>query len=224
MTNINTVNILGTQGVQGVQGLQGTSAQGIQGIQGIQGTVGTNGSQGIQGISGIQGPSISIIRTGGFLMSHSINYGAGVSGALIANRLYLIPFRPAVNIPYTALGINVLTLIAGSLARVLIYSDSNASPSTKLYESTDLNCATAGVKSVTVSGTFLAGTTYWLGLYSNLNPSVSFLNVIAIPTVRLTTTTPLTYVFTTTTFGSAPSTITSTSPGTGSTPYIGITT
>jgi len=49
----------GAQGDQGIQGLQGdtgaTGAQGDQGIQGVQGDTGATGADGAQGIQGIQG-------------------------------------------------------------------------------------------------------------------------------------------------------------------------
>ena len=85
------------------------------------------------------------------------------------NALILHPFIPARNITYTSLKINVATAAATCLTRILIYSDSNGLPSTKIYESTDLDCSTTGNKTVTITGTLTAGVTYWIGTHSSIN-------------------------------------------------------
>ena len=70
-----------------------------------------------------------------------------------------------------------LVILAGALVRILVYSDLNGVPYSKLLESTDLNAGTTGEKTYTVSFTFTAGTTYWLGAYSNANIQVIVVNL-----------------------------------------------
>jgi len=93
--------------------------------------------------------------------------------ATAANFIYLSPFIPANSLTVSNLQINVTTLAVGVNARILIYSDSNGVPTTKLLESTSLDCTTTGAKTYTASFTFTAGTTYWLGLYSSAAVTLS---------------------------------------------------
>jgi hypothetical protein len=108
----------------------------------------------------------------------SLNYGYSASlTALNAtasfntnqNALILAPFIPARNITYTSLKINVATPTPSCLSRILIYSDSNGLPSTKLFESSSLDCSTTGNKTITITATLTAGTTYWIGTHANNN-------------------------------------------------------
>ena len=93
----------------------------------------------------------------------------GAAGnALPLNQIRLNTFIPANSLTVSNLQINIGTAVVGGLARILIYSDSNGVPTTKLLESTSLDCSTTGTKTYTASFTFTAGTTYWLGCYSNL--------------------------------------------------------
>jgi len=85
------------------------------------------------------------------------------------NEIVLYPFIPANTLTISNLIVNVATAVATGLFRVLVYSDLNGSPNTKLLESTDLIGSTTGNKTYTVSFTFTAGTTYWMGLYANVN-------------------------------------------------------
>jgi len=92
---------------------------------------------------------------------------SSLSAVATANTIYLSPFIPANSITISNLQLNVVTLGVGGLARILVYSDSNGVPTTKLIESTNLDCSTTGVKTYTESFTFTAGITYWLGVYAN---------------------------------------------------------
>lgn len=86
-----------------------------------------------------------------------------------ANTITLYPFIPANTLTVSNLQANVVTATASGLLRILVYSDLNGVPSSKLIESTSLDCSTTGVKTYTASYTFTAGTVYWLGYYAN-NP------------------------------------------------------
>tara|TARA_R110000868_G_scaffold38940_2_gene135962 strand:+ start:1215 stop:1868 length:654 start_codon:yes stop_codon:yes gene_type:complete len=87
-------------------------------------------------------------------------------GTQVTNTIQLIPFIPSQSISYTSISINVLSGAAGS-ARILIYSNLDGLPTTKLYESASLDISTSGYKTATTSGTFIKGTTYWLGVQSS---------------------------------------------------------
>jgi len=84
-----------------------------------------------------------------------------------ANTITLYPFIPANSLTISNLQANVITATTSGLIRLLVYSDSNGVPSSKLIESTSLDCSTTGTKTYTTSYTFTAGTVYWLGYYAN---------------------------------------------------------
>jgi hypothetical protein len=98
------------------------------------------------------------------------------SGFIAANTIILNPFIPANTLTIKNLVLNITTTAVGGLIRAVIYSDLNGVPSSKLLESTDLIASTSGDKTYTVSFTFTAGTTYWLGAYSNANIQVVVVN------------------------------------------------
>jgi len=93
--------------------------------------------------------------------------GGFTTSSALANTIVLSPFIPAKSLTIKNLVINVAGATVGGLSRVVIYSDLNGVPTTKLLESTSFDASTTGDKTYTVSFTFTAGTTYWLGCYSN---------------------------------------------------------
>ena len=99
-----------------------------------------------------------------------------------ANTITLYPFIPANTLTVSNLQANVTTATASGLIRILVYSDLNGVPSSKLLESTSLDCSTTGVKTYTASYTFTAGTTYWLGYYAN----AALNTMTSVPGVELT--------------------------------------
>jgi hypothetical protein len=123
------------------------------------------------GGSGLQGAQIQFSNNGGNPNSFGFNASitAGSSGTSIptSGRLDVYPITPNRTLTNVSLTINVATLGVGALARLVVYSNSNDFPTTKLFESTDINCSTIGDKTVLSGLTFTAGTTYWLGFYSN---------------------------------------------------------
>jgi hypothetical protein len=183
-------------GVNGTSGTSGTAGSGGGGT-GTSGTSGTTGSpgQGVAtgGTSGqilskidgtdyntqwINAPSggssvsttpinIVIPPKSGYIVSPTVTAGPLVTGTASMNRLTLIPFIPNYTITSSELSIFVVTASTGALARILIFSDVNGVPDTKLYESASLNCSTTGIKATTTSFTFNSGTIYWLGVHSN---------------------------------------------------------
>lgn len=159
-------------GPQGATGLQGVN--GVQGPEGVQGTTGAQGVQGPSGTggsgSGLQGSQIQLGNNGNqvaFGFTAALTAGNASTGTPTANRLDVYPLIPNKTLTNVSLTINVTTLGSGSLARLVVYSDLNGFPSTKLFESADIDCSTTGDKTVLSGLTFTAGTTYWLGFYSN---------------------------------------------------------
>ena len=100
----------------------------------------------------------------------------------VPNVITLYAFIPANTLTVSNLQVNVSVATASGLLRILVYSDLNGVPSSKLLESTSLDVSTTGVKTYTASFTFTAGTTYWLGYYAN-----AALNAMSsVPGVELT--------------------------------------
>jgi hypothetical protein len=132
---------------------------------------------------------------------------ANSSSSTSANNISLYPFIPANSITISNLQLNV----AGSSAtniRILVYSDLNGVPSSKLIESTNLDASTIGVKTFTTSYTFTAGTVYWLGCYSSGSVSVSVLDAAQMTPISTNAFgTAYSSVTASATFGSAPSTL-----------------
>lgn len=92
---------------------------------------------------------------------------------MVANQIYAYPFIPNKTVTSVSLRIQVQTIGAGVNARILIYSDNNGVPNTKIYESANLDCSTVGIKTAATAQTFTAGTKYWLAVQSSGVTSLS---------------------------------------------------
>jgi hypothetical protein len=124
-----------------------------------------------------------------------------------ANQVVAYPFTPNKTITSSQLRVNI-TVGGAGLSRILIYSDLNGFPNTKLFESADINIATSGSKNVITTFTFNAGTTYWLAYHSNISHSITGLSPASVIPLLLTNTgsnATISY-FSAATFGSAPNT------------------
>lgn len=120
-------------------------------------------SGGLQGLYNVYG-SIANISQG---IDASINASTSATISTNTNILYLNPFTPNKTITSASLRINVSVSGAGLNSRILIYSDLNGFPNTKLYESANLDCSTTGIKTAVTAFTFTAGTTYWFGVHTS---------------------------------------------------------
>jgi hypothetical protein len=126
-----------------------------------------------------------------------------------ANLIYQYPFIPQNSITYSSIRFNVVSSVAGVNARVLIYSNSGGLPNTKIYESADISCATTGIKTITTSGTFTAGSITWIGIQVSGSPILTALSLtaclpIAFSIITGAPTTAWTYTYA---YGSAPATL-----------------
>ena len=161
--------------------------------------------------------------TAGQSTTLSIN-GAGLNTtAGTANRMTLIPYIPNVSFTSASLYMNVSTLLLTANARILIYSDVNNVPTTKLYESANLDCSTIGIKTATTAFSFVAGTTYWLAVHSSSTPTYSAYNNTQLYQFLSSGTNNYVGYISTQTFGSAPTTLTGTTLANSNVPFIGIT-
>jgi hypothetical protein len=155
------------------------------------------------------GPHILTKPVSGRTYSARINgANASINVTSVADTIYLSPFVPANTLTVSNFQINVTANTIGGLARILVYSNSNGVPSSKLLESTSLDCSLVATKTYTASFTFTAGTTYWLGIYTNLAVLMSGLNstgLITISTSGFTSTSAI--VTAAATFPTAPSTL-----------------
>lgn len=157
----------------------------------------------------------------------SVVAGANTGSQFTVNRLVLTPFIPANTFTISEILMNVNIGVAGSLCRLLIYSDNNGVPNAKLYESTNLNLATDGFKIASTTFTFNAGTTYWLGFHGGATTAniiqIQPASLYAIANNAVTFTDTQTIFYVTATLGSAPANITSPTAAFGNTPWIALT-
>ena len=123
------------------------------------------------------------------------------------NQVIAYPFTPNKTITSSLLRINVTTLGAG-LSRILIYSDLNGFPNSKLFESADINVSTTGIKTITTTQTFTAGTTYWLAYHTNIAHSITAISPASLIPILVSNiqNVPSVAYFSPATFGSAPNT------------------
>jgi hypothetical protein len=121
----------------------------------------------VSGGGGLQGVHTILPITSGSQIGIVVNANGVATIATITNRLYAIPFIPARTFTCSNLYLNVTVLGVGVNGRILIYSDLNGKPNTKIYESSNLDCSTIGIKTATTSQTFTAGTTYWICTHFN---------------------------------------------------------
>ena len=131
------------------------------------------------------------------------------------NQIILNPFIPLNSLTIKNLIINVASAVPSALIRILVYSDLDGVPYSKLLESTSLDASSTGNKTYTASFTFTAGVTYWIGIHSSLTAGVitndkNQLMTISVPDVYSVNT----CVTTTATFPSSPATLGTTTPST----------
>jgi len=172
---------------------------------------------GYSGVHALVKPSV------GSSVSVSVTSTALSAQAQTANRLIVSPFIPSQTITCASLYINVATLVAGSNAQILIYSNLNGKPDTKIYQSANLDCSTAGNKIATTTQTFEAGNTYWIGVHTSATQSLTVISVANLLPIFITSTTQVSSFFITPTFGSAPTTFGTPSNNSATIPYVGIT-
>lgn len=222
-TNIKTINgssVLGSGNVAVQPTLvSGTNIKTINGSS-VLGSGDLTISGGLKGLNNVYG-SIANITQG---IDASINASTLVNVATNINIFYLYPFTPNKTITSASLRMNVSTAGAGLNSRILIYSDLNGFPNTKLYESATLDCSTTGIKTAITSFTFNAGTTYWIGIHTS--GAITLTGIGSASLVPLFSTTAssqlATHFINSAPLGSAPTTWTLASFGLGTVPRVWI--
>jgi hypothetical protein len=102
--------------------------------------------------------------------------GGAATGVLAgaANRIDLFPFIPRDEFALDRLSVNVTTLIAAALGKIVVYSsDATGRPSSLLLETADLDFSAIGVKAATAALTLHSGITYWLGIRHSSTATLS---------------------------------------------------
>ena len=123
-------------------------------------------------VGGSGAPATQVLtepRTGFF---YSVSFGFASNLTTIGSgQLLLTAFTPGYDLEIDAISfIQVSTALAGGLLKVVIYSDANGQPNTKLFESATVSADTTGNKLLTgLSFTFNANETYWISTVSNGN-------------------------------------------------------
>lgn len=105
----------------------------------------------------------------------------------VADRMNIYPFIPKFDFTANQLGINVTTLIAGALCKIVVYdSDVNGRPDQRITETGTLDCSTTGAKTATVSIAFKKGKQYWLGVRSSSTATISAFQPYTSPNLDMT--------------------------------------
>jgi hypothetical protein len=165
-----------------------------------------------------------VVPPSGYYMLPMNNPGGGTTNtALTANRVTLFPIIFANTFTMAAFAITVAatTPIAGSRARICIYDNRNGAPRNLLYQSTDLDCSTSGVKEVITNYNFLVGVVYWMGVHSNAASNISHIPFTSCVQWGGSSTQPYTLWYQNVTYGtSAPNLFVATGPNASSIPNV----
>jgi hypothetical protein len=110
------------------------------------------------------------------------------SGNSNTNWISLSPFIPMNDLITQSISADVRAANSPGLFKIVIYTDVDSYPSSLAYQSTDISCATAGLKTVNVNFNFLKGTTYWVGVFTNT--AISFAVHSATQLIPISNSTP----------------------------------
>jgi len=178
------------------------------------------------GASGVHTPLNFNAFLSNYATSAALNGTSIGNFSMIANQLIAYPYIPRFSFTATGFYLNVPVGVAGNLGRILVYEDNNGAPTTKIFESANLDLGTSGVKTAATTFNFVAGNTYWLAFHCNLVPSgsISGISVANAINIAFSTITTITAFTRTTTFGtSSPSPMNPTQAVNSILPFIGIT-
>jgi hypothetical protein len=111
----------------------------------------------------------------GFYVSAMLVSDTYATLALVANRIYWIPFIPQRDLSVDAIAIGVVTAAAGGLVRCGIYADDGQGTpdGAPLVETIDFDASTTGTKEDTGATISLtAGTMYWLATIGSTTAAI----------------------------------------------------
>lgn len=178
------------------------------------------------GASGVHTPFKFNTYTSSLATSAAVNGTSIGNFTMQANAITCYPYIPRFSFTANGFYLNVPVGVAGNLGRIVVYQDTNGIPTTKLFESANLDLGTSGVKTASTTFTFNAGTIYWLAFHCNAVPSgsISGISVANAISFAFLTITPMTAFSRITTFGSSsPSPMNPTQSLNTILPFIGIT-
>jgi len=139
------------------------------------GVVTINASGGGGGLLGIQ--SLLPLASGDVTCLQLSGFGGFTQTNLVNDRIALFPYTPNQTIISSSLDVTVNNIATGSNCKILIYSNLNGLPDTKIYESASLDGAiSVGIKTAITSQTFTAGTIYWVGLHGQNGAAMMAIN------------------------------------------------
>ena len=129
-----------------------------------------SGDLAVGGSGGAPATNVLTEPRSGFFYSVSLGFASNLT-TIGSGQLILSAFTPGYDLEINAISfIQVSTALAGGLLKVVIYSDANGQPNTKLFESATVSADTTGNKLLTgLSFTFNANETYWISTVSNGN-------------------------------------------------------
>jgi hypothetical protein len=167
----------GPTGPTGATGATGsTGATGATGSTGSIGATGATGSTGSIGATGATGAISDVIRepiinrTATTYVSQWLPGGATITDSSMnstSGGLLLVPIIGYQNMSLNQIIVNCTTAPSpASSIRLLLYSDSDGYPASKLLESTTFTISSTGLKTFSTSYTLVAGRVYWLGFQS----------------------------------------------------------
>jgi len=204
---INSNNLLGSGNIA----VQDTLVSGTN-IKTINGnSVLGSGNLTISGGGGLPGVHNLIPLSAGDSTNLAINSASQANFAHLIDTLYASPFISAQTFTATSFSIYCTTGQAGAVGRILIYSDLNGLPNTKLYESATLSLLSTGFKTATNTFSFTAGTTYWITFHNSGTSTMASIQTISLTAllqikIKTPALAPITNYRITAAIGSAPAT------------------
>lgn len=170
-----------------------------------------SGNLTISGGGGLPGVHNLIPLSAGDSTNLAINSAGQSNFAHLIDTLYASPFISAQTFTATSFSIYCTTGQAGAVGRILIYSDLNGLPNTKLYESATLSLLSTGFKTATNTFSFTAGTTYWITFHNSGTSTMASISTIPLTSllqikIKTPALAPTTNYRITAAIGSAPAT------------------
>jgi len=117
------------------------------------------------------------VAVSGQLINISVTNQNKVNLASVADRLDLSLFIPAQDFEISQFSIYVSTGVASANTRILIYSDNNNLPDTKLLESSNLDSSAIAQVSYTETFNFIKGQKYWVGTHASSTATLHAISV-----------------------------------------------
>jgi len=143
-----------------------------------------------------------------------------VSGALVNNRLYAIPFICPKTVTADMISVYCTTSVGSGALRLGIYSDTNGEPGTLLLDAGIVDTSSTGLRYVNISQSLTGGTLYWLAAIGNnathqfrVPALASIFNVIGIDAAIGTSV--VTHLYYAGSYGALPGTFPTPTNGTG---------